>query len=188
MNGTACQVCAKFAQVFRFLYDRGAMWQRAFQYAQIAVLLGITWVVFNERLDTMTLLSGMAVGGFAIIVTNKLVLKESYRRRYHLHFWKAALYLLRLFYEIYAAGFEAVYRMFTGRINVGVVDITTELTDDFSVCLLANSITLTPGTVTLDREGQNLKVIWLTVKTRDPVLAGEEIKGLFERLLREVVR
>lgn len=164
------------------------MWKRAFQYTQIALLLGVMWVIFNERLDAATFLTGVVVGTLAVVVTNTMVLKESYRRLYHLRFWKASLYLLRLFYEIYAAGFEAVYRMFTGRINVGVVDISTELTDDFSVCLLANSITLTPGTVTLDREGRNLKVIWLTVKTRDPARAGEEIKGLFERLLREVVR
>jgi multicomponent Na+:H+ antiporter subunit E len=164
------------------------MKQRVLQYGQITLLLGVVWVIFSEQLTILTFLTGVVVGAIAVAVTNTMVLKGSYRRSYHLRFGHALAYLLRLFYEIYIAGFEAVYRMFTGRINVGIVDITTDLTDEFSICLLANSITLTPGTVTLDRQGQDLKVIWLTVETRDPVQAGEKIKGLFERLLREVVR
>lgn len=164
------------------------MKKQALQYLQITVLLGLTWIIFNERLDFQTFLTGALIGGGAVWVTNVLVLKGSYRRAYHLRFWGAVAYLARLFYEIYIAGFEAVYRMFTGRINVGIVEITTELTDEFSICLLANSITLTPGTVTLDRRGRHLKVIWLTVHTRNPEEAGEEIKGLFERLLRRMVR
>lgn len=164
------------------------MRHRAFQRVQIILLLGVVWIVLNEELDIATFVTGLVVGAIAVWITNVLVLKGSYRRTYHIRFWNALGYALRLFYEIYAAGFEAVYRMFTGRINIGIVDITTELQDEFMIILLANSITLTPGTVTLDRQGPNLKVIWLTTPTRDPQEAGEQIKGLFERLLSNAVK
>ena len=161
---------------------------RLIRYASLVALLTLVWVVLNERFDWMTLLVGVVIGSGSIVVTNRLVLKQSYRTVYHLRPWKAFIYLLRLFYEIYAAGFLAVFRMLTRDTHIGVVDIRTDLTDEFAICLLANSITLTPGTVTLDRDGQNLKVIWLNASTRDPVDAGRQIKGLFETLLREVVQ
>lgn len=157
--------------------------------ASIPLVLLMTglWVALNERIDVPSVGVGFAIAVATIIVTNRLVLKEGYREKYRLRPLRAVLYFLRLLWQIYAAGFEAVARMVTGRINVGIVDIETELENDFAVCLLANSITLTPGTVTLDRSGQTLKIIWLTAETRDPDTAGRAIKGRFEELLKEVV-
>lgn len=163
------------------------MVQRYSQYLQITALLAILWVVLHEELSVQAFATGAAVGTVAVFLTNRLVLRESYRRRYFFRSGPAVLYIARLLWEIYAAGFEAVYRMVTGTFRVGLVDVYTDLTDDLAIALLANSITLTPGTVTLAQNGQHLKVIWLTVQTRDPEAAGELIKGTLERHLRKVV-
>ena len=69
----------------------------------------------------------------------------------------------------------------SGKINPGVVDIKTNLKDDYSISILANSITLTPGTVTIDKNGNKLKVLWLDVQTRNPKKAGKIIKGNLEK-------
>ena len=56
--------------------------------------------------------------------------------------------------------------------------------------MLADSITLTPGTITMEvteEEGQNyLYVHWIDVKETDPEKAGEAIKGTLEKGLRGV--
>ncbi len=146
------------------------------------------WVILNERLDLLTFITGVAVGTVAVALTNRLVLRESYRRRYFFRSIPAVAFFLRLLLEIYIAGFAAVKLMVAGNVRVGLVDIHTDLEDDLAIALLANSITLTPGTVTMDTDGQHMKVIWLNPQTRDPEAAGETIKGLLERMLRSVVR
>lgn len=169
------------------------MLDRRVQYLQIIALLTLLWVVLHERVDFGTIILGAAVGTVAVTVTNSMVLKSSYRKTYYFRIGRAAVFFLRLLVEIYKAGFEAIWRMFTGRIGVGVVEVTTNLRTDFAISLLANAITLTPGTVTLTRNGQALKVIWLSAHDLagapppDQSAIEEQIKGRLERMLKEVV-
>lgn len=74
------------------------------------------------------------------------------------------------------------------KINPGIVKVKTSLKSDFAKALLANSITLTPGTVTIDIEGENLFVHWLTVDTRDEHKVAKKIKGNYETQLRGIFR
>ncbi len=75
-------------------------------------------------------------------------------------------------------------------INPGIVKIPTDMKSDYGLAALSNSITLTPGTITMEvteEEGQNyLYVHWIDVKETDPERAGEEIKGNLERGLKGV--
>ena len=68
--------------------------------------------------------------------------------------------------------------------------IPTELKSDYGLGALSNSITLTPGTITMEvteEDGQNyLYVHWIDVKETDPEKAGEAIKGTLEKGLRRV--
>ena len=164
------------------------MLSKLLRYAPLILLLTSVWIILNERFDPLTVGLGILLSAVAILTTNRLVLKESYLGSYALRPLPATYYVLRLFAAIYIAGFQAVRKMFTGRIHVGIVDIETRLTNTFALVLLANSITLTPGTVTLDREGQRLKVIWLDCATHDPDIAGPAVKGPFEGLLERAVR
>jgi multicomponent Na+:H+ antiporter subunit E len=54
---------------------------------------------------------------------------------------------------------------------------------------LANSITLTPGTLTVDVKGQTLQVHWIDVAPgADLVHATREIAEKFENVLKGMVR
>ena len=157
-------------------------------YGRFTLLMVSIWVIFSEDLSVQTVLIGLAASAIALALTNKLILKEDYAALYSVRFVPAIWYSIRLLIAIYVAGFQALSRMITGRINVGIVDIETELEDPFAVSLLANSITLTPGTVTLVQTGSSLRVIWLDCTTHDPEVAGPIVKGPFERLLKATLR
>ena len=70
--------------------------------------------------------------------------------------------------------------------NPGIVVIKTELSQDVAKVLLANSITLTPGTFTLDIIGDTLLVHWIDVKSEDTAEATRLIAGRFEKHLKAV--
>jgi len=64
------------------------------------------------------------------------------------------------------ANIDVAYRVITGRINPGIVRISPNLKTDLGITMLANSITLTPGTlsVEIDEDTNDLYVHWINVK------------------------
>jgi len=73
-----------------------------------------------------------------------------------------------LFYRITKANLDIAWRVITGKITPGIVKIKTDLKNDISITMLANSITLTPGTLTVDHEDDEFYVHWMNVTEEKP--------------------
>lgn len=157
--------------------------KRLLHYLKMMIVFAAVWVILEEQLTLSTVIVGALVGLITMLATDRYVLRGDYQETYRLGFFVTIRYVVSLIVQIYVAGIHAIHRVLTRKLNVGIVDITTTLTSDFHIALLANSITLTPGTVTLERDGNALKVIWLDCTTTDPEEAGRQIKLNFERLL-----
>lgn len=68
-------------------------------------------------------------------------------------------------------------------LNPGFVKVKTDLKGDFAKLILANSITLTPGTLAIDVDGEYLFVHTVDVKGKTAEENKEFISGKFEKLL-----
>ena len=68
-------------------------------------------------------------------------------------------------------------------VNPGIVTVRTKLKSAMGRMLLANSITLTPGTLTVDLDGEFLHIHWVTVDSPDIEAATEAIVTGFEKYL-----
>lgn len=141
------------------------------------------WIILNEKLSIQNLLIGSVLGVISIYLSENFLLDGDYRDFSKISPKLLVKYLLYLFYQIFYSGFMTIGKIITGKINPGIVEISTRLDNDAFICLLANSITLTPGTVTLNKSGCKLKVLWLDCITMDSDKAGEIIKGKFEKIL-----
>jgi multicomponent Na+:H+ antiporter subunit E len=75
------------------------------------------------------------------------------------------VYLFPFFFAMAKANIDVAYRVITGRINPAIVKINPKLKNDLSLTFLANSITLTPGTlsVDVDQKTNELYVHWINV-------------------------
>ena len=71
-------------------------------------------------------------------------------------------------------------------INPGIVTYKTKLKSDTAKVFLANSITLTPGTLSIDVIGDELFIHWIDVTSDDPEVIFNEIGSDFERILKEI--
>ncbi len=90
------------------------------------------------------------------------------------------------FFSMARANIDVACRVITGKIRPGIVKVPTGLRNDFGLALLANSITLTPGTLSVDvDEKNNLYVHCINLKSRNP--APEEVCGSFIRWARRIV-
>ena len=97
-------------------------------------------------------------------------------------------YIPVFFWAMIKANFDVAYRVIHPRmpINPGVVLIKTDLKSDSGKLALANSITLTPGTLTMDVKGNNMLIHWINVKTTDTKEATELISKRFEKYLKVI--
>ena len=73
-------------------------------------------------------------------------------------------------------------------INPGIVKVKVELKTDTALTFLANSITLTPGTMSVDIDKENgiLYIHWINVKTKDIESATRIIVERFEKILKKI--
>jgi len=85
------------------------------------------------------------------------------------------------------ANLDVAYRVITGKIRPGIVRISPNLTRDESRTLLANSITLTPGTFTLEiDEDGNFYVHWINVPPGKEKPTPEELCGYLPKWARRI--
>jgi multicomponent Na+:H+ antiporter subunit E len=98
------------------------------------------------------------------------------------------LYLPYFLYYCIRANVDVMLRVVHPDVPIrpGIVKVTTTLTSDMAKTFLANSITLTPGTLTIDIDGQDLYVHWINIHTDDAAARTAEICGRFEPLLRRI--
>jgi multicomponent Na+:H+ antiporter subunit E len=102
-------------------------------------------------------------------------------------FW-LLLYVPYFLYYCVKANLDVAYRVVHPDmpIHPGIVKVRTKLKTKLAKTFLANSITLTPGTLTVDIAGEDLYVHWINVDTEDPRERTDEIVGRFEGFLTRI--
>jgi len=159
---------------------------RCFIYLFLFTIL--IWLCLTSSLHYQELLTGIFISLLLSIFFhkqyNELGLPPLTARRI-IYF---VIYLIVLFKEIIKANFDVAYRIIHPKMPIrpGIIVITTELKQDIAKMILANSITLTPGTFTLDILEDNLLIHWINVKTEDKKEATQIIGEKFEKYLRVI--
>lgn len=146
------------------------------------------WILFTWSLDPGSLLLG-AVFSIAIALRTYGLFfdeTEAHRRSALPRVHMFAAHTVYLLCRMYASSFVMLALLFTRRINPRVVHFRTRLKSDIARVALSNSITMTPGTVTLGLDDDHLVVHWLDAKTTHSRHAGELISGFFESILKRI--
>jgi multicomponent Na+:H+ antiporter subunit E len=84
---------------------------------------------------------------------------------------------------------DVAYRVLHPRMPIrpGIVKVKTSLKSDMAKMLLANSITMTPGTITVDIIDDDLYIHWIYIKSEDPEVYTGMITGAFEKYIKKIV-
>ena len=86
------------------------------------------------------------------------------------------------------ANLDVAYRVLNVKLPIrpAIVKVRTRIKSDMGKFVLANSITLTPGTLSVDIVGQDLYIHWINCTTDSPQERAELILGRFESLLTRI--
>lgn len=150
----------------------------------------IMWCLFNWPVDLTHIILGIIVSLIITMITGDLFVQ----RPHLLLHWKRYLwflYYIPLFlWECLKANIDVAYRVIHPKllINPGIVKVKTTLKSDTGLTFLANTITLTPGTmsVDIDRENGFLYIHWINVQAQDIEKATQIIVEKFEKILKRI--
>lgn len=149
------------------------------------------WCVLSWPPDTQHALVGVVVAGVVAWLTGDLFV-ERVHLLYHpqRHFWFLFVYVPVFLWACLRANIDVAYRVMHPGLPIrpGIVKVRTELRSNLALTMLANSVTLTPGTmsVDVDKDRGTLYVHWIDVSAMDIEGATRRIVGRFERILRRV--
>jgi len=148
----------------------------------------LMWLFITWSLDVKHLLVGVVVSLIVTFLTRDLFPDELVRLLNPVRLLLAIFYMPYLLYYILLANLDVAYRVLNPNlpINPGIIKVKTSLENEFARTILANSVTLTPGTLTVDVDGDNFYVHWINVSSDDPEIQKKIILGRFERVLRRI--
>ncbi len=139
------------------------------------------------------LVCGILVGLFVGSTTPKIKKRPSMANP--VRWIKAFVFLFVLFGGMAKANLDVAYRVITGKIRPGIVKIDPNYKSDLSAAILANSITLTPGTlsVDIDEESNQLYIHWINVSEsaveqikKEGKCDPEHVSGSFSKKIRGI--
>jgi multicomponent Na+:H+ antiporter subunit E len=149
----------------------------------------VTWPFIDGKVDLQVVVAGLIVSFIIAILFHEILPKEHRVFISPVRVFWALVYLPVFFYYVIKANFDVVYRALHPKmpINPGIVKIKTILKTDSGITALANSITLTPGTLTVDLTDDGfLYVHWINVKSDDVEQATEFIARRFEWFIKKI--
>lgn len=163
--------------------------QRAFPFLLVTVVLWLLWLVLAGSFDPQEVLAG---GVVAVLVAslrrNGPCLLGGAEILHPKRVLYALAYIPFMIWSILLSNFDIARRVLSPRldINPGIVKVRTRLQSPVGRMILANSITLTPGTLSVDIVGDDMYIHWVDVESRDAEAATRKIAASFEKYLEVI--
>lgn len=167
--------------------DRGHLIKN---FVYLFIVLMIVWVALTMSLEKQELISGTIVSFILSFLAYQNFQKIGLPGVTLKKIVFLGIYIIILFKEIIIANFDVAYRVIHPKMPIkpGIIVIKTELKQDLAKMILANSVTLTPGTFTLDIDGDQLLIHWINVKTDATDEATKMIGERFEKYLKVIFK
>lgn len=157
------------------------------RFVHFLLLIGI-WLLFTWSLQLQEVLIGVVVAFLAELLLGNIFPLGAIKVLNPVRFFWLIIYGIVFAWYVIKANFDVAYRVINiyMPINPGIVKVRTKLKTDMARTFLANSITLTPGTLTVDMIGDKLYVHWINITSEDQKEETEIIVKRFENLLERI--
>lgn len=150
------------------------------------VALALVWAFAFGEMTLASLTIGFVLGFLVLWLTQGLLDTTSYCLRIP----KLIEFIGFFLWELLLANLRVAYDVLTPRHHMrpGIICLPLDAETDMEITMLANLITLTPGTLSLD-VSEDRKILFIhSMYISDPESDAAKIKQGFERRLLEVVR
>lgn len=159
------------------------------RYFTLFILSLIFWLLLTFEFTVANIIVGAVASIISALFFGRIFVTNVYKllqpRRY---FW-FIIYLFVFFWECLKANVDVAYRVLHPAMPIrpGIVKVKTTLKSDMAKMLLANSITMTPGTISVDIIDDYLYIHWIYIRSEDPEVYTPIITGAFEKYIKRII-
>ncbi len=158
------------------------------------LITGQISALFDGSYSVQVLIAGAAVSILAALFSARFFIHtNAFYLLNPAKFFTLLFYCVIIFpWELIKANIDVAFRALNPKlpVNPGIVKVPVSLTSEYGLSMLANSITLTPGTITMDIVDEGGKtyyyIHWINVTETDHEKAGDSIKGTLEKWVRRI--
>jgi multicomponent Na+:H+ antiporter subunit E len=159
------------------------------RYVTLFILSLILWLMLTFRLTLPNLIVGATVSLITALLFGKYFFRNVYKfLEPHRYFW-LLVYFFVFLWACLKANLDVAYRVLHPAMPIkpGIVKVKTSLKSEFARTILANSITMTPGTISVDLIDDFLYIHWIYVHSEDVEIYSSLILGQFEKYIKKIL-
>ncbi len=150
------------------------------------IMLALLWALLSGEISTFNLIIGFVLGYLVLGMMAAQGSEKSYFKKVR----QTVAFALVFFKELAVSTYRVVYDILTPThyMRPGVIAFPMEAKTDAEITMLANIITLTPGTLSLD-VSEDRKILYIhAMYVDDPDELRREIREGLEKKLLEMMR
>ncbi|MGM0613224.1 MAG: Na+/H+ antiporter subunit E [Bacteroidota bacterium] len=151
------------------------------------IFLAFIWIALTMKFSLTNVIFGFVLGYLILWFAKR---KES-ENKYFKRIPKFLNYIFYFVSEVIKGSMRIGYEIITPdhKMNPGIIAVPLDAKSDVEITLLANSITLTPGTISIAvSDDRKILYVYNMYLNKDPEKSIQEIKNGLERKLLEVLR
>ncbi len=154
---------------------------------KLFLFLMVFWFLLALNFRIETIIAGAFICGIVTLGTYQVLYDDDGYLYQPIRIRTILVYVLFLFVEIYKAAFMYVFNLVAHKYEPVVFDIVLDVEDPILVGIISNSITLTPGTITIDTDTEHHIIQVMTLA--EPHASADDlerpVRENFERLLKQ---
>jgi multicomponent Na+:H+ antiporter subunit E len=158
------------------------------KYISMFIILFIFWLLLTFNLSAANIITGVIAAVTTTAFFGKYFVNNYYKLLQPKRYFWFVIYLFIFIWEVLKANFDVAYRVIHPAMPIkpGIVKVPLNVRSDIARTMLANSITMTPGTITVDIIGDHIFVHWIYVKSDKPDEYAGEVSGRFEKYIKKI--
>ncbi len=158
------------------------------KYVALFILSLIFWLLLTYNLTIPNIIVGSIASLITSLIFGKYFLKDVVPFLQPQRYFWLMVYLFIFTWECIKANFDVAYRVLHPAMPIkpGIVRVKLGLKTNIAKTILANSITMTPGTISVDIIGDEIYVHWIYVYSENPEEYSHKISGRFEKYIKKI--
>ncbi len=139
------------------------------------IAMFIFWILLSGEFTFILITSGVIASLITAYLSHDIFVGKADLKTETGRVFKFIVYIPWLLWEIILANFEIAYLVLNPKplVDPQLVRFKNDLKTDLGVVTLAHSITLTPGTVTVEANGEEFVIHAIWQKSADGIIGGE---------------
>ena len=152
------------------------------------IILMLIWLLLTGTFNIPMLITGfISASVISLIMCSRCTVFKGMKLQFSAIIY-TFIYLFVFIVELIKSNLDVARRVLSPSlpINPGIVDVKTKLKSPMARMILTNSITLTPGTLTVDIIDDTIFIHWIDVSSEDRDEATKKIVKRFENIISKI--